>query len=259
MLTSQVPADMIREMPKDVFNGHETFHVMNFMARDIYINANAVISHDEEEREYYHMFNPFNTDFERYKNGDEYALHRNFTCNAPQVIEAIRGGYADTFIGIPGPRSAFDESMTLKVMSVATRFPVLRFIDHEYGEKIRQKNIHNFEGAEYTYGLSFAGPTIGTMYVTYDMVGKDLPSRSTTNFYKGTSEEVDAMRDNLIEQLKYIARDDYAGDPAFEIFASVLKERIRHTWFKEDYDKDDPESCAKFLGGIITKTMLLKN
>ena len=88
----------------------------------------CVIQIDNEGREYYYPSNP----------NDKYGL---FTGKPKDAIECIRNGYGDAFI----------ERNLLGFKAEH----VIRFLDREYGEKIRQKTLEGWKDAKFAYGVNF--------------------------------------------------------------------------------------------------------
>ena len=88
----------------------------------------CVIHKDDNGREYYYPSNPHN------KNG-------LFSDRPKDAIECIRNGFGDGF------QQSHLFGMTLE--------HVVRYIDREYGEEIRQKTIKEWKDARFSYGVKF--------------------------------------------------------------------------------------------------------
>lgn len=88
----------------------------------------CVIHTDDDGREYYYPSNPHDKD-------------GLFSDRPKDAIECIRNGFGDGF-----QQSQFF-GMTLE--------HVVRYIDREYGEEIRQKTIEGWKDARFSYGVKF--------------------------------------------------------------------------------------------------------
>ena len=88
----------------------------------------SVIHKDDDGREYYYPSNPHD------KNG-------LFSDKPKDAIECIRNGFGDGF------QQSHLFGMTLE--------HVVRYIDREYGEEIRQKTIEGWKDARFSYGVKF--------------------------------------------------------------------------------------------------------
>lgn len=89
----------------------------------------CVIQMDDDGREYYYPSNPH----------DKFGL---FTNKPKDAIECIKNGFGD----------GFQQS---KLFSF-TMEHVVRFIDREYGEKIRRKTIEGWKDTKFAYGVKFS-------------------------------------------------------------------------------------------------------
>ena len=88
----------------------------------------AIITTDNDGREYYHVYNPY----------DESGL---FIDKPKDAIECIKNGFGDVF-----------EDSNILGMRLES---VLRFIDREYGEQLRQKSIDRWKDTKFAYAVKF--------------------------------------------------------------------------------------------------------
>ena len=116
----------------------------------------CVIHTDEEGREYYYPSN----------------LHEKFglfTDRPKDAIECIRNGFGDGF------QQSHLLGMTLE--------GVVRFLDREYGEKIRQKTIEGWKNTQFAYGVKFC-------FLNSFSGGKLICKNKTLMRYTDTMEDV---------------------------------------------------------------------
>ena len=88
----------------------------------------CVIHTDEEGREYYYPSNPH----------EKFGL---FTDRPKDAIECIRNGFGDAIEGA-------------RILGIGIQ-DVVRFIDREYGENLRQKTIEGWKNAQFAYAVKF--------------------------------------------------------------------------------------------------------
>lgn len=140
----------------------------------------CVIHTDEEGREYYHPSNP----------REKFGL---FSGRPKDAIECIRNGFGDGF------QQSHLFGMTLE--------HVVRFLDREYGEDIRQKTIEGWKDTQFAYGVKFC-------FLNSFSGGRLICKNKTLMGYGDTQEDVltfetEAEASAFIEEVNKKAKEYY--------------------------------------------------
>lgn len=154
---------------------------------------------DENGYEYFAIYNPF-TD----KN---YIL---FIGKIKDAIEAIRQGYGDV-LQTKGIFGNFSEQ-------------VYRFVDREYGEKLRQQTIGGWKSAEFGYGIKFYANV--NSFSGGSLVSKNMETSEdfSSILYFSDQDEAEKCKEKIIEKANDFAREYRANSEKF------VNEHININW-----------------------------
>lgn len=169
----------------------------------------CIIHNDDDGREYYYPSNPHD------KNG-------LFTDKPKDAIECIRNGFGDGF-----------QVSHLVGINIEN---VVRFIDREYGEEIRQKTIEGWKDAKFSYGVKFC-------YVNSFDSGRLVCKNKTLMGYGDT-------QDNVLT----FETEKEASDFIEEVFKKAKEYHEEYTNLKRTGDGDwDYENIVKPFFNKIEK------